>query len=302
MSTVDYLAVANNPGANVETQATYLAEVTSGVLQNGYQGGIVPSVRFNKTIRQTSMVAAAVANMISAELAIDVLDDGNLATLIANLTSAISTIAIAAVGPAVPTGFMGPYIGGAAPAGWVLGVGTIGNGASGASTRANADTAALFALIWNNWADAQAPVSSGRGGSAAIDYAANKTIAMPDMRGRTVFGLDNMGGVAANRVTAGVSGINGVVMGATGGDQNVQTHTHVATSVVTDPGHAHTGGQQALPQQGATGGSSYLTALALNNTGTSVTGVTVATANANYGTGAAANMPPAIMMPYIAKL
>ena len=42
-----------------------------------------------------------------------------------------------------------------------------------------------------------------------------------DLRGRSPFGLDNMGGVAAGRVTAGGSGINGVTLGAVGGADNV---------------------------------------------------------------------------------
>src|SRR5258708_1610023 len=47
-------------------------------------------------------------------------------------------------------------------------------------------------LLWNSWADAQAPVSSGRGASAAADFAAHKTITLPDLRGRVVAGLDNL--------------------------------------------------------------------------------------------------------------
>ncbi|WP_424630742.1 tail fiber protein [Bradyrhizobium sp. SYSU BS000235] len=39
----------------------------------------------------------------------------------------------------------------------------------------------------------------------------------PDIRGRAFFGLDNMGGAAANRITSGGSGIAGTTLGATGG-------------------------------------------------------------------------------------
>src|SRR5262245_12922775 len=70
---------------------------------------------------------------------------------------------------------------------------TMGNGASGATERANADTEDLFAYLWNNLTNTIAPVSGGRGGSAAADYAANKTITLPDMRGRALVGLDDMG-------------------------------------------------------------------------------------------------------------
>jgi hypothetical protein len=75
----------------------------------------------------------------------------------------------------------------AADSGWVLmDDGTIGNAASGGTTRANADTEDLFTLLWNNTADAQCPVSTGRGGSASADFAADKTITLPLALGRAL--------------------------------------------------------------------------------------------------------------------
>lgn len=68
---------------------------------------------------------------------------------------------------------------------------TIGNATSGATERANADTSALFAFLWNN--DSTLAVSGGRGASAAADYAANKTIALPDFRNGVPAGLGDMG-------------------------------------------------------------------------------------------------------------
>ena len=74
-----------------------------------------------------------------------------------------------------------------ADSGWVLmNDTTIGNGSSGASGRANADTVDLYTLLWNNTADAQCAVSTGRGANAAADYAANKTIALPKALGRAL--------------------------------------------------------------------------------------------------------------------
>jgi hypothetical protein len=75
---------------------------------------------------------------------------------------------------------------------------TIGNAASGGTERANADTEALFTYRWNKLADGQAAVSGGRGASAAADYAANKTIALPDLRGAMVIGLGDMGATDAS--------------------------------------------------------------------------------------------------------
>jgi len=70
------------------------------------------------------------------------------------------------------------------------------------------------------------------------------TFAIPDKRGRGSIGRDNMGGVAAGRVTVGISGISGDVIGATGGDQRMPSHNHPVNDPghhhpVSDPGHAH---------------------------------------------------------------
>lgn len=83
--------------------------------------------------------------------------------------------------------------------GWLpLNAKTIGNPASGATARANNDVQALFTFLWNK--DSSLAVSGGRGVSASVDWAASKTIALPDYRGRVVVGVDQMGAAA----TAGV--------------------------------------------------------------------------------------------------
>lgn len=89
--TVDYKPIANGGSANVESQAQYLIDLAGGgTLVNGYQTGLAKSVQFNKTFRQASMIAAAVATFIANELSVDVLDDGDLAALVTKLTSAIA--------------------------------------------------------------------------------------------------------------------------------------------------------------------------------------------------------------------
>lgn len=94
---------------------------------------------------------------------------------------------------------------------------TIGSASSGATERANADTEALFNYLWQ--ADPNLVVSSGRGASSAADWAANKTITLPDARGRVLAGLDDMGASAAGRLTT--LSPNGTTLGAAGGAQNV---------------------------------------------------------------------------------
>lgn len=85
------------------------------------------------------------------------------------------------------TGAIQPIYGTVAKTGWIImDDGTIGNAASGATTYAADDAEDLFTLIWDNIADTYCPVSSGRGASAAADFAANKTIALPRTSGRAI--------------------------------------------------------------------------------------------------------------------
>lgn len=110
---------------------------------------------------------------------------------------------------------------------------TIGSSTSGASERANADTEALFEYLWDT--DANLSVSTGRGVSAAADWAANKTITLPDWRGRTLAGLDDMGATAAGRLTATYFGAAATTLGVAGGLESnnvILTHTHTANAVI----------------------------------------------------------------------
>lgn len=127
--------------------------------------------------------------------------------------------------------------------GWVRANGRmIGSATSGASERANLDCQALFTYLWG--ADANLAVSGGRGASAAADWAANKTIALPDARGRVFAGLDDMGASTAGRLTSSYFGATATVLGASGGSEShtltvaeMPSHSHPNT--LTDPGHSH---------------------------------------------------------------
>jgi hypothetical protein len=103
---------------------------------------------------------------------------------------------------------------------------TIGSSTSGATERANSDVQALFEYLWG--ADSNLAVSGGRGASAAADWAANKTIALPDFRGRAIAGLDDMGNSAAGILTGTYFGVTPTVLGASGGSQN---HTIAQTNL-----------------------------------------------------------------------
>ncbi len=108
---------------------------------------------------------------------------------------------------------------------------------------------------------------------------------MPDERNRARFGLDTLSVSSATlsgRITAAGSGINGTTMGAAGGSEFLQQHTHS----VTDPGHGHTVKIVFSIVGGVVG--SVLNAAAVNNATTNLT------VN-NIGSGSGQNMPPAII-------
>lgn len=103
----------------------------------------------------------------------------------------INAVAASIPGVAVPPGTLAPFRGTTPPNGWIReNGGTIGNAASGASNRANADTEALFTHLWNSFNNTLLPIQtsggapSTRGATAAADYAANKRMPLFDHRSR----------------------------------------------------------------------------------------------------------------------
>ncbi|MBB2164345.1 hypothetical protein HLH26_07275 [Gluconacetobacter sp. 1b LMG 1731] len=141
------------------------------------------------------------------------------------------------------------------------------------------------------------------------------TFALPDLRGRAVFGLDTMGGTAAGRVTRAGAGLDGTQLGARGGNQAAQAHAHPLTDdghdhPVNDQGHDHrpsngtgfvvpqkSGGEMGaafagggrVEEKAATRTGKASTALTMDR---AKTGVTIAAA----GDGDSQNMPPAIVL------
>lgn len=101
MSTSQYLPFAIGGSANVLPFSTYSAEpwVTTGFPSSG-SDKTAYSIQLNTVWRQSSMVAAAVAQFIVNELSININDDGNLTNLVTHLTEAIQTAA-----PGTVTGF-----------------------------------------------------------------------------------------------------------------------------------------------------------------------------------------------------
>jgi microcystin-dependent protein len=217
---------------------------------------------------------------------------------------------------AVPTGALMMYGATTSPTGWVrCNARTIGNASSSATERANADTENLFTFLWTNYSDSVCAVSSGRGASAAADYAANKTIALPDLRGRALFGLDDMGNSAAGRLAAAT--INETTNGATGGADtvtlaraNLPNDTVNPTVSISDPGHGHSlNNYDNLMYDPGTGrnrgtGSNNvgLRDLSLNNNTTGITATSTFALNGGVTQTAVDKLPPAFLTTFIIKL
>jgi len=125
----------------------------------------------------------------------------------------------------VPTGTVISFAGGSAPNGYLLCYG---------QQVSRTTYAGLFAVIGTSF-------GAGNGST---------TFNLPDLRGRAVFGTDNMGGSAASRLTtSGGLNVNNTV-GATGGSQTktlitaelpAHNHTFTGTAVTTSQySHSHT--------------------------------------------------------------
>jgi hypothetical protein len=84
----DFLPFAAAGGANVITQSAYVAATT--LVANGFQSGLAQSEQINKVMRQSSIMAAVIADFIVAQTGQPAIDDGTTATLLANFIAATS--------------------------------------------------------------------------------------------------------------------------------------------------------------------------------------------------------------------
>ena len=114
----------------------------------------------------------------------------------------------------------------------------------------------------------------------------------------TLLGFGTWTAFGAGRVMVGFDSGNALFDTAeeTGGsaDAIVVSHTHTATSTVTDPGHLHTYQQETSPIGGGSG-TDLRRFDSTQNTSTATTGITVATTNASTGSSATnANYQPYI--------
>lgn len=190
--------------------------------------------------------------------------------IVSDTTNGIQLAAMSA--SSTPVGALQAYAGSSAPTGWLLCYG---------QAISRTIYAALFAAISTTY-------GSGDGST---------TFNVPDLRGRALFGLDNMGGSAAGRLTGSATGniTSPTTLGSTGGQEN---HTLLTAEIpshghgVNDPGHTHpssTPNQAAAVAGGATWSVWYSTLP--NSTGAATTGISIQ----NTGGGGTHNTTPPAM-------
>jgi hypothetical protein len=157
----EFFPFAAGGGANVIDQVAYEADTT--LRANGFVAGVAESDVLNKVWRQSTFVAAAVAQLI-ANNEEDAEDNGDLSEFVLKLTNAIS--AIAAAVPSTPTGSVIWYAANAAPTGYLE--------ADGAAV-SRTTYAALFTAIGTTF-------GAGDGST---------TFNLPDLRGEFIRGWDD---------------------------------------------------------------------------------------------------------------
>lgn len=89
MATNDFLPFATGAGANVLAQSDYAA---LPAVASGYQSGVAKSQQLNKTWRQSSIMAAVLAQFIADQSGQNSVDDGTTATLLSNLKASIKAL------------------------------------------------------------------------------------------------------------------------------------------------------------------------------------------------------------------
>lgn len=163
-----------------------------------------------------------------------------------------------------PTGAVLSFAGASAPTGWLLCYG---------QAISRTTYAGLFTVLAEVY---------GVGDGAT-------TFNVPDLRGRTIAGQDDMGGASADRLTGagGIGGIDGDILGASGGTEAV-TLTEAQL-----PAHTHTEGQSTgtgtASDMGVGGG------ISVHGTATSVASGSTGSGNAHV------NIQPTLILNYIIK-
>ena len=161
-----------------------------------------------------------------------------------------------AVSVLMPSGSLMPYAGASAPTGFLLCAGQ------------------------------SVPVASYSGLHSVIGYTyggSGASFNIPDLRGRVIAGQDDMGGVSANRLTGQTGGVDGDVLGGSGG---AETHT---LSIAQMPAHTHSLQNGVGTKSNSFDSGTFVASDASGNTGS------------QGGGGAHNNVQPTFILNYIIK-
>lgn len=187
-----------------------------------------------------------------------------------------------------------------AQAEWIkINDGSIGNAASGGTTRANADTERLFTLLWDNTTVAECAIQdsagtpTAKGASAAADYAANRRIVIPIALGRALAVAGAGSGLTSRALAARVGAeTHQLVTG------EIPAHLHA----VTDPGHTHSQEADTVLNKSPGDGTNKTgsgASSAGGSTGSAATGISIQNTG---GDGAHNNMQPSVFLNVMIKL
>ena len=136
---------------------------------------------------------------------------------------------------------------------------TVGNADSGGTARANVDMEDLFLHLWTEFTNSELVIQNSSGtpttrlATAALDWADDKRLPLPDGRGKVLAGMDDPSGSdPANIVTDSEAD-------AMGGSMGEETHQLVASEI---PAHTHT---TTVPVRATTGGTPITTRVGSSN-------------------------------------
>jgi microcystin-dependent protein len=220
----------------------------------------------------TTLTGVLIGNGANAVTAVAPGSSGNV--LISNGVGWVSSTTLT-----VPPGAITAFAGSSAPTGYLLCDG---------SEISRATYANLFAVIGTTYG----------GGDGSL------TFNLPDLRGRAIFGIDNMGGIAASRLTTagGLSANN--TLGASAGSQTI------TLQITNLPSHSHLY-QDAYFAEGVSGGVNNFAGSGSTDTDnsfrwrTSTNGTSESIQNLNTGitgSGTAIQItPPLLVLNYIIK-